>query len=110
MITPSIRRYPDVETLHCCVCIFRPFLRKLRLGRPATVEEWAVELAAMDGAEGVQREMKVMRAARARMISCNLRLVLHIARKKFYTGASGTLKVGSSDVFVLSLDVDCGAV
>lgn len=57
------------------------------------MEEWAIELAAMDGAEGVEREMKVMRAARTRMISCNLRLVLHIARKKFYMGSSGSLKV-----------------
>jgi len=57
------------------------------------MEEWATELAAMDGVEGVEREIRVMKAARERMISCNLRLVLHIARKKFYTGASGTLKV-----------------
>lgn len=57
------------------------------------MEEWAVELAAMDGVEGLEREIKVMRAARARMISCNLRLVLHIARRKFYKGKSGPVKV-----------------
>ena len=57
------------------------------------MEEWAVELAAIDGVEGVKREIETMKAARERMISCNLRLVLHIARKKFYTGSSGSLKV-----------------
>ena len=68
---------------------------KTRLGRPPTMEEWAVELAALDGAEEIERELKVMREARERMISCNLRLVLHIARKSFYSGGSGGLKVCS---------------
>eukprot|EP00903_Cladosiphon_okamuranus_P017495 g16115.t1 len=74
----------------------RAFL-ETRLGRPATMEEWAVELAAIDGVEGMKREIEVMKAARERMISCNLRLVLHVARKKFYTG-SGTLKVSLEDM------------
>lgn len=52
-----------------------------------------MELAALDGAEEIERELKVMREARERMISCNLRLVLHIARKSFYSGGSGGLKV-----------------
>lgn len=68
---------------------------KIRLGRTATMEEWAEELAELDGAEGLVRKMRDMKAARERMISCNLRLVLHIARRKFYTGKSGTLKVRS---------------
>lgn len=55
--------------------------------------EWAEELAELDGAEGLERKLRDMKAARERMISCNLRLVLHIARRKFYTGKSGTLKV-----------------
>eukprot|EP00752_Nemacystus_decipiens_P012529 g11097.t1 len=75
----------------------RAFL-ETRLGRPATMEEWAEELGAMDGVEGVKREIKAMKAARERMISCNLRLVLHIARKKFYAGSSGTLKVSMEDM------------
>lgn len=57
------------------------------------MEEWAAELATMDGVEGLEREIGIMKAARYRMISCNLRLVVHIARRKFYNGASGTLKV-----------------
>lgn len=58
------------------------------------MDEWAEELGgAANGGEDLEREINVMKAARDRMISCNLRLVLHIARKKFYTGASGTLKV-----------------
>ncbi|CAN0240348.1 unnamed protein product [Hapterophycus canaliculatus] len=56
------------------------------------MEEWAEELAELDGAEGLVRKLRDMRVARERMISCNLRLVLHIARRKFYTGKSGTLK------------------
>ncbi|CAM9834265.1 unnamed protein product [Scytosiphon promiscuus] len=75
----------------------RSFLQ-VRLGRPPTMEEWAEELAELDGAEGLERRLRDMKAARERMISCNLRLVLHIARRKFYTGKSGNLKVGLEDM------------
>ncbi|CAM9502634.1 unnamed protein product [Ectocarpus sp. 13 AM-2016] len=75
----------------------RMFL-ELRLGRAATMEEWAAELATMDGVKGLEREIGIMKAARDRMISCNLRLVVHIAKRKFYKGSSGTLKVSLEDM------------
>ncbi|CAB1121325.1 unnamed protein product [Ectocarpus sp. CCAP 1310/34] len=75
----------------------RMFL-EMRLGRAATMEEWAAELATMGGVEGLEREIGIMKAARDRMISCNLRLVVHIAKRKFYKGASGTLKVSLDDM------------
>lgn len=68
---------------------------KVKSGRPPTMEEWAAEVAVMDGAEGMARDLEEMREARERMIACNLRLVLHISRKMFFSGRSGGLKVGA---------------
>ena len=65
----------------------------MRLGRPPTLDEWAEELTDWDSVQGLEREFEEMRDARDRMIACNLRLVLHIARKSFFSGGSGGLKV-----------------